>query len=154
MIRRISIVPRCLLFIALFLVTTPRLPAPIQEIAETPTPRPKQIKPTPKGPKEPAAPKPAPALLFAGTWTGITGQLRGRTVVINASETFVTIDGGPWGRESGAVEEKTGSDLTWTTKPLGVAVKWKFSLLAKNKTAQIANKHFLGSETGTFEKKQ
>ncbi len=157
MTARILGFPRCLLLIVgLFLITTHRLPAPIQEITESPAPRLKQATPKPTAPKERATtkPTPTPAALFAGTWVGINGALRGRTVVVNPAETFVTMDGGPWGRESGAVEAKTGSELTWMTKPVGVGVKWKFSLLQGNKTAQLTNKHFLGSETGTFEKKQ
>jgi hypothetical protein len=147
-----------LVIATLLIATAQRLPAPIQEVPDTPSPRPK-AKPSVQPKAEDAKkrnvvrPTPTPALLFAGTWLGISGELRGRTVTVNPTETSVSIDGGPWGRESGSVEANGGGQLIWTTSPLSVRVKWTLSLAPGGKTAQLTNKHFLGSESGTFEKK-
>jgi hypothetical protein len=157
---------RLLLGAVFLLITAQRLPAPIQKVPQSPTPAPEQPtkKATPRSkaarsePKTKLAPKasatPAPALPFAGTWVGINGALRGRTVVVNPSQTIVTIEGGPWGRETGSVEGNTGSQLVWTTTPVSVHVKWTLTLLQGGKSAQVITKHFLGSESGAFEKKQ
>ena len=158
---------RLFLVITLILFPGHRLPAPIQEVPESPTPASK-AKTTPK-PKSVSKsdrsnedsqrqrtavkPTPTPAVSFAGTWVGVSGALRGRTVTVNSTQSTVTIDGGPWGRETGNVEANTGSQLVWSTTPVSVRVKWTFTLLAGAKTAQLTNKHFLGSETGTFEKR-
>jgi hypothetical protein len=156
-------------------ITAHRLPAPIQEIQESPTPvasvaetpKPKQKAKTPATPKSRISneenfwpqrtavkPTPTPAAPFAGEWRGALNDGRTRTILINPSQSTVTIDGGPWGRETGIVEEANGSQLSWTTTPLSVHVKWTLSLLQGGKIAQVATRHFLGGETGTFEKKQ
>jgi carbon monoxide dehydrogenase subunit G len=156
----------CVFTVALLLVTADRLPAPIQEVVESPTPKPEQTaKPKPKSSLQPkpddsrkqravVKATPTAALLFAGTWLGVSGELRGRTVTVNPTETSVSIDGGPWGRETGSVEANAGGQLIWSTTPLSVRVKWTFTLVAGGKSAQLTNKHFLGSETGTFQKQK
>jgi hypothetical protein len=69
-------VKRTLIAVALLVITAHRLPAPIQEIPEAPTPAVTvSAKPKPKLPPKPrgeATPKPSPAVSFAGTWRGGT----------------------------------------------------------------------------------
>jgi hypothetical protein len=66
----------------------------------------------------------------------------------------VTIDGGPWGRESGVIESINGNQASWTTTPLSVHVKWTLTVLEGGNTAQVTTLHFLGGETGSFQKRQ
>jgi len=159
--------------VVLLLITASKLPAPIQELAESPTPAasaaqtPKQkqkasARPKPRSENEEnvsrqqtaVKPTPTPAAPFAGVWTGALNDGRTRTILINPSQTTVTIDGGLWGRETGIIEEINASQLSWTTTPLSVHVKWTLNILQGGKMARVATKHFLGGETGRFEKKQ
>src|ERR1700757_4403240 len=162
----------CLICFLLF-VTAQRLPAPIQELAESPTPAASAAQASKQKQKASAQPKPrseneanvsrkrtalkptpTPAAPFVGVWTGALNDARTRSILINPSQMTVTIDGGPWGRETGIIAEINASQLSWTTTPLSVHVKWTLNILQGGKMARVVTKHFLGGETGTFEKKQ
>ena len=61
---------RALLVLAFLLIIAHRLPAPIQEVPESPTPTPTPIPQSQPGPLPSNAPGRADPARFAGTWTG------------------------------------------------------------------------------------
>jgi hypothetical protein len=82
-----------LAFLTIFFLVAHRLPAPIQETHESPTPaaRP-SAKPKPKSAPTPK-PKPTP-MSFAGTWSGTTtesyfGQTSNLTIIVSKDERTV-----------------------------------------------------------------
>lgn len=84
-------VTRFLLASTLLLVTAHRLPAPIQEIQDTPTPAP-AAKSKPKPRKEERAKKPTPSKpsinSFVGTWTGTVSMAFTSDIGLNTSGNF------------------------------------------------------------------
>jgi hypothetical protein len=120
------------LTLALLLMTADRLPAPIQEVQESPSPAPEQsAKPKPKRITESktnhastsshAASTSAPARSkkFAGAWTGImqTFPAGNQTtqIVINSAETIMTVS---WfGQTNSAKAQLNGDSLQATFPP-------------------------------------
>jgi hypothetical protein len=132
----------CALALVVFFSATPRLPAPIQEVRESPTPAPEQkakpkrtpsksnAKPQEEEPAKKAAPSKPKVSPFAGTWSGtVNGQYRSaegqeRATVptnceIQISHEGKTVSGkwhafGPQVQQSPAISN--GSTLTWSSQ--------------------------------------
>lgn len=139
------------LTVALLLMTTHRLPAPIQEVPESPTPTP-AVAPAAQPRKSPPKPKAKPqtktattslqagATRFAGTWTGrIKFWEAGDvdvTLVINAEGTSVRQSSkpayGPWTRPL----TYNGKLLSWQTGPTNT-VAWTLTLNPDEQSALV-----------------
>jgi len=154
-----------LLAVALLLIPAHRLPAPIQEIPESPTPAPEQsATPKPKRTVKPKVtensesstkretPSPTPKTQaisqskFAGTWKG---TLDGREwlIVIDANETQGSATGGPWGIERGPTRISRNT-ISWRY----VFNSWSLTVSPGTKTAQVVLHYIGGTSLGTFEK--
>jgi hypothetical protein len=145
-----------------------RLPAPIQEVPESPMPAPEQpAKPKPKQTVKPKAsensksvkqgtratvePTKSPISAqtqrkFSGTWKGI---LNGQQwmIVIDANETHAAASGGPWGVERGATRINQNA-ISWSY----VFNSWSLTVSPGTKTAQVILHYIGGTSSGTFEK--
>jgi len=118
---------RRFLFVAFLLAAVQRLPAPLHELpdAPTPTPVPKtkpaqtpKAKPTP--PQVSASPQLTPPLQkagrFAGTWSGTMngdGQSYPCTVIVDPTEKKASATGPIFGNEGGAIRI-SGDTISWT----------------------------------------
>jgi len=125
-----------LLAVSLLLITARRLPAPIQEVLESPTPAPEeQTKPkktlakskavesepkTKSTAKRSATPPSQGPARFAGTWTGhinlrnpTLGGDQICTVTVDATETSVSGTFGRAGPFNNVAVRKGGNTLTW-----------------------------------------
>jgi hypothetical protein len=148
---------------ALLLVSTQRLPAPIQEVPESPTPKPEQsakpkqpkaqtteappkTKPTPKPSATPARP------MFAGTWKGIlTGSANGATatIVVSPGEDSAVVTGLSVWRERRGRTTISGHSISWKF----LAESWVMTVAPDGKTATVTGHHWpAGSSTGTLER--
>jgi hypothetical protein len=164
---------RFFLIPSLFLITAARLPAPIQEIPESPTPTPavarasepkkSPSKPKPKASAEAAAkpqikasatPAETGTARFAGTWSGTINQgILGDipfTLVINATATAV--------KETSALGTVThtagsnGNTMTWRAGWLK-EIAWTFTPMTDGKTALVTSKSGFGvNGTAIFQK--
>jgi hypothetical protein len=130
----------CLLIIATFLlITTHRLPAPIQEVPESATPTPAVAPPAQprKSPPKPKS-KPSGATRFAGTWTGrITIDKFADTdvrLIISTDGTSVaqTSQAGVWTRPL----TYDGKLLSWQTGPTN-KVAWTLTLNPDEQSALV-----------------
>lgn len=158
---------RSLLVAAILLLTAHRLPAPIQEVAPTATPRatPKPVtrkpKPVPPELKTKATPRPSPTPVaqgparFAGVWTGtinqgILGNLE-MTLIINAAGTSV--------KESSSAGTHThrvtvnGDVMTWKAGWLN-EITWTFTPAGDGKTAAVTSKSGFGVNGASIFRKQ
>jgi hypothetical protein len=132
---------RPLLVAALLLITAHRLPAPIQEIPESPSPTP-AVAPGAQPKKSLSQPKPrskpSGAARFAGTWTGkITIDKFSNTdltLVISADGKSVaqTSQAGVWSRPLAY----DGKRLSWLTGPTN-KVAWTLTLNPDEQTALV-----------------
>ncbi len=128
-----------LLTVALLLVTAHRLPAPIQEVPESPTPTP-AVAPAAQPRKSPPKPKskPSGAPRFAGTWTGrITIDKfvdTDVTLVISTDGTSVAqrSQAGVWTRPL----TYNGKLLSWQTGPTN-HVAWTLTLNPDEQSALV-----------------
>jgi hypothetical protein len=127
------------LTVALLLITAPRLPAPIQEVPQSPTPTP-AVAPAAQPRKSPPKPKskPSGAARFAGTWTGrITIDKFADTdvrLVISTDGRSVaqTSKAGVWTRPL----TYDGKLLSWQTGPTN-AVAWTLALNPNEQSALV-----------------
>jgi cytoskeletal protein RodZ len=163
----------CLIF-AVLLVTAHRLPAPISEIPESPTPAPEQsakpkskrtIKPEATGkssesstkrqstssPQSQSTPNRTP---FAGTWQGTlsdTGGANGvsATLIVNPTQDSAVVIGlAVWGDRRGRASAQ-GNTLSWTF----LAEKWTMVIAPDGKTAVVTDHGWpAGVSSGTFKK--
>jgi hypothetical protein len=161
--------PILFLTVALLLVTAHRLPAPIQEVPESPTPAPTEsAKPKPKRTTKPKVTTESsetvkqgtrgtaestkgrisaqPQQRFSGTWKGI---LNGQQwmIVIDANETQAAASGGPWGVERGTTRINQNT-ISWKY----VFNSWSLTVVPGTKTAQVTEQYIGGTSSGTFEK--
>ena len=126
---------RKVLFITVvLLLLTHRLPAPITEIPESPTPAPKQsAKPKPK-----RITKPKVTTKFAGTWTGTIRfgptLVVDYTLVINSAGSSVQEKSAQWGSHfySATFDGKT---VRWQT--LGTNSRWALTPNSDGKTSLV-----------------
>jgi hypothetical protein len=124
---------------ALLLITAHRLPAPIQEVPQSPTPGP-TVAPAGQPKKSPPKPKSKPtgAARFAGTWIGrITIDKFADTdvrLVISADGRSVaqTSQAGVWSRPLAY----NGKLLSWQTGPTN-AVAWTLTLNPDEQSALV-----------------
>jgi hypothetical protein len=139
---------RLLLVAALLLVTAHRLPAPIQEVPESPTPTPEQSVGTPTTLQSQQR-----TARFAGTWAGKVSEGKlgdvDVTLVINADAT--------------ALEQKSkmatfvrptthsGNTLSWTAGRKG-EVAWTLTLNRDGQTALVTRQLGGVNTTATFKR--
>jgi hypothetical protein len=140
MMRSSSRILRALFAIVLLLITAHRLPAPISEVPETtPTPKPKSNRQvTESAPKQQSATKAvtAPAVSFAGTWTGTANGRINQAVFgqkgfssnynlqISADERTATWTSSAWiFAKFHAPVQKNGRTLSWTCERHDIAGK-------------------------------
>ena len=154
---------RYFLLVALLLAGAHRLPAPIQEIAESPTPAPtEQAKPkkpiappSQAQPKTKATPKPTPTPArprFAGTWKGILdGAANGAsaTIVVSPGEDSAVVRGlAVWSERRGRTTIN-GNSMSWKF----LAERWSMTLAPDGKSATVRGHHWpSGSSSGTVER--
>ena len=160
-----------LLATCLLLITPHRLPAPIQEIPESPTPapedeaKPKKAQSKPRAAeseqKTKSAPKPSGAAMpsgparFAGTWTGTINQgILGNievSLVIDARGTSVK-DITKMGSFTHPATIN-GNTMTWRAGWLK-EIEWTFTPSGDGKTAAVTSKSGLGvNGASTFHRK-
>lgn len=168
----------CCFFVASFLVVTHPAPAPIVEEPQptaqpapssapstAPSTAPRQKRnPKPRISTESSSvpatqPKVSPAPqkhvsrgALQGTWVGTIGSKTQRTILVGTGS--VSIDGGPLGRETGPIDAATANQVSWTTRPMSLPVKWTLTLVEGGNTARVSTKHLLGGQTGLFQRKQ
>jgi outer membrane biosynthesis protein TonB len=150
------------------LLTTYPLPAPIQEVPESPTPAPEQqakpkktqakpktvesepkIKPMPKPSAMAAIQGPAK---FAGTWNGRifrsgSGNTDNVTVVVNAAATSATVSNFSPGPQTGRTTIN-GNTISWNW----MLAKWTMTINQDGQNAQILADSPFETCRGTLEK--
>ena len=160
-----------LLTVPLLLITAHRLPAPIQEIPESPTPAPEQsAKPTSKRTTKPKATRESsetstkrqtaspPAQLqhhprFPGTWRGtlpfgLAGDLH-LTLVVNNYGTSVTESGGLVGTVTFKATND-GKTVSWHSGVLK-EIAWALTPIPDGQTALLTAKSlYIGSPSAVF----
>lgn len=165
--QQIGLCLRIIFSFALLLITVHRLPAPIQEVPESPTPAPEQsAKPkskritkakatiessegstkreTPSSPQTHASQNPTP---FAGTWIAKTGFPTGVTLIVSPAQDSAVVKGLPiWGDRAGR-PIANGNTLSWTF----LAEKWNMVIAPDGQTAVVTDHGWpAGVATGTF----
>jgi hypothetical protein len=160
---------RFVLVVFLLAASAHRLPAPIQEVPESPTPAPEQsAKPKPKRTIKPEATSkssesstkrqaasspqthstrtPTP---FAGTWIAKTGFPAGVTLIVSPAQDSAVVKGlAVWGDRAGR-PTANGNTLSWTF----LAEKWNMVIAPDGKTAVVTDQAWpSGVYSGTFEK--
>jgi len=161
-----------LLVAAVLLATAHRLPAPIQEVPESPTPAPeKSAKPKAKQtagskpsiaepkasvPSKRVTPVPTPSKKFPGTWRGTVpfgmfGDLH-LTLVVNNDGNAVTESGGLGGTVTFRATND-GDTVTWRSG-LGNEIHWTLTPNTDGKTAILDVKAglFVGNHTAIFQR--
>jgi hypothetical protein len=157
-----------LLTVALLLITAHQLPAPIQEVPESPTPALEQsATPKPKRTIKPKVanensesstkrktPAPNPRARFAGTWSGtvnVPNPLEGGnsncTYVINAAENSVAETCERFNKNTSAATVN-GSTISWKN---GIFKEYNnaLTLIGDGRTAQITITSSWGNGSGT-----
>jgi len=157
------------LVVALFLITAQRLPAPIQEVPESPTPAPQQSA-TPKSKRvieskttrattpSRAVSTPTPALSkkFAGTWSGIMPEVPWGNVptelIVNQNET--TMEWRETGKPKGPVAKATLNGDTISARfPAGLTTAvWYISPRSDGATANVRLTAFMNDQTAVFQR--
>jgi hypothetical protein len=153
---------------SVMLLTTHRLPAPISEIPESPTPAPEQsAKPKPKRTIKPKVTSESSenstkrqtassqthqtqnATPFAGTWVAKTGFPAGVTLIVSPAQDSAVVKGlAFWGDRAGR-PIANGNTLSWTF----LAEKWNMVIAPDGKTAVVTDHGWpSGVASGTFEK--
>jgi len=158
-----------LIITAVVLITAHRLPAPISEIPESPTPAPEEsAKSKPKrttkakvtgessesstkrqtasSPQTHPTQNPTP---FAGTWVAKTGFPAGVTLIVSPAQDSAVVKGLPfWGDRAGR-PTADGNTLSWTF----LAEKWNMVIAPDGKTAVVTDHGWpSGVASGTFVK--
>jgi hypothetical protein len=159
---------RTLLVIGVLLGVTRHLPAPIQEVPESPTPTAEEsARPKPKRTAKPKASEnsesstkrqtawspqthptqnPTP---FAGTWVAKTGFPTGVTLIVSPAQDSAVVKGlAFWGDRAGR-PVANGNTLSWTF----LAEKWNMVIAPDGKTAVVIDHGWpSGVASGTFVK--
>jgi cytoskeletal protein RodZ len=163
-------VARILLVVALLLVTAHRLPAPIQEVPESPTPAPHQstkpkLRSSPKPKSKSTASEPVPHRVsqqpsakpsrFAGTWAGTiyafpNGNMA-TVLTVDSTEKTMALTA-PGSTSSSVSNAKLNGDMLKATFPTGWPVPITFSLTPEpnGATARVRLQGFLIDSTAVF----
>jgi hypothetical protein len=158
---------------SLLILSTHRLPAPIQEVPQSPTPataaRPKKsaskpkassgvaLKPQPRLNATPAKHRAGP---YAGIWRGVIncsiwGNIEHR-IIIDDSQKFMTlskIGSGPGGA-NGTAAATIGPDGLSAQLPGGLHGKWSLQPNADGKTARVTLTGFMLNSSAVFTREQ
>ena len=160
----------CLLLGAvLLLATAHRLPAPIQEVPESPTPVPTvaaTAKPKPKPSPKPkakaeaseSAPSPSKRPVgpktsrFAGKWVGTMPQVPWGNVATEliVDETGTTMQWQESGKQKGTEKTRLSGDTLQATFPVGVAATWSLTPQPDGATARVRLQAFMNNQTAIF----
>ena len=162
---------RSWLFISavLLLLTTLRLPAPIQEVPESPTPAPTvaaTAKPKPKPSPKPkakaeaseSAPSPSKRPVgpktsrFAGKWVGIMPEVPWGNVATEliVDETGTTMQWQESGKQKGTEKTRLSGDTLQATFQVGVAATWSITLQPDGGTARVRLQALMNNQTAVF----
>jgi hypothetical protein len=151
---------------ALLLITTHRLPAPIQEVPDSPTPAPSEsATPKPKrvihpktnqSDKSPVAvstPSPTPSKKFAGKWMGTMPEVPWGNVatelIVDPSET--TIEWQESGKHKGSAKTQLDGNTLSARIPMGFQpVVWFISPHADGMSADIRMTAFMNDDHAVF----
>jgi hypothetical protein len=148
----------CLL---LLLVSAPRLPAPIVESDEKPTPKPAQSEAPRSAPKHSRksevkssgteSPPSHGPVRFAGSWTGKISQgLLGHTpttLAVSSDATSVTLSHNFGGGSKPATA--SGGTLSWRSGLMG-EITWTLTPNGDGQTARVTMKGLVVNDTATF----
>lgn len=156
------------LIAALLLITAHRLPAPIQEVPESPTPTPEQsAKPKPKRATRPKAtqterssvakptPSPTPSKKFAGKWVGTMPEVPWGNVptelIVDPTETTIE-----W-QESGTHKGSAKTQLSGNTLSARITIGfttavWFISPHGDGVTADIRMTAFMNDDHAVFQR--
>ena len=151
-----------LIGLTILLFSAPKLPAPIQEVQESPTPKAKNEttqRPKPKpSPTEPTGndsskQSPAKARRFAGKWTGTMPEVPWGNVAteltIDAAES--TMHWTESGKEKGTAKATiVNGDTIQANFMVGVAETWSITPLADGNSARVRLRAFMNDQTATF----
>jgi hypothetical protein len=163
--RRIGSYRRIALFLVLLFVWTHRLPAPISEIPESPTPAP-TVAPTAK-PKSKPKPKPEPSesatssvkrqvgsktSRFSGKWVGTMPEVPWGNVATEliVDETGTTMQWQESGKQKGTEKARLSGDTLQATFQVGVAAIWSLTPQADGATARVRLQAFMNDQTAVF----
>ena len=154
-----------LIIAALLFVIAPRLLAPIQEMSESPTPKPKAqngTKPRPKA-KPTATPNEArksttkPQKLamnnrFAGTWVGTMPEVPWGNVATELiiDQTGTTMQWQESGTQKGTSPAQISGNTIQANFQIGVAETWSLTLLGDGTTARVRLQAFMNDQTAVF----
>jgi hypothetical protein len=163
-----------LLTVALFLIAAHRLPAPIQELPESPTPTAEpSVKPkvkASKGETTPsqetrtpsraarATPSPKPTVAqskgarFAGTWVGTMPEVPWGNVATEliVDETGTTMQWQESGKQKGTEKARLSGDTLQATFQVGVAAIWSLTPQPDGATARVRLQAFMNDQTAVF----
>ena len=153
----------CILWI--LLATAYRLPAPIEEIPERPTPEPKikkGTKPRPKA-KSTSTPnettkgatklqKPAISSRFAGKWVGTMPEVPWGNVATELiiDQTAATMQWQESGNQKGTSPAQINGDTIQANFQVGVPETWSLTLLGDGTTARVRLQAFMNDQTAVF----
>ena len=157
------------LIVALFLISAHRLPAPIQEVPESPTPAP-TVAPTAKPkPKPSATPKPKaeasetatnPASQqpsskqsrFAGTWVGTMPEVPWGNVATElvVDQTETTMEWQESGKQKGRAKARLSGNALQASFQVGVTATWSITPQPDGATARVRLQAFMNDQTAVF----
>lgn len=160
----------CLLLGAVLLwVTALRLPAPIQEVSESPTPAPTAAatakpkpkpspKPKPKAEAGESAPSPSKRPVgpktsrFAGKWVGTMPQVPWGNIAteLSVDEAGTTMQWQESGKQKGTEKTRLAGDTLQATFQVGVAATWSITLQPDGATARVRLQAFMNNQTAIF----
>ena len=160
---------RFLLGAVFLLITAHRLPAPIQEVPESPTPAP-TVAPTAK-PKPKLSPKPKPKAeasesatspskrqvgprtsRFAGKWVGTMPEVPWGNIATEliVDETGTTMQWQESGKQKGTEKARLTGDTLQATFQVGVAATWSLTPQPDGATARVRLQAFMNDQTAVF----
>ncbi len=160
---------RLFLIITLLIVAPHRLPAPIQEIPENPTPNPTAV-PTAKPKKSPTKPKSTPRTgevtksaanqqtsakisRFAGTWVGTMPEVPWGNVAteLMVDQTETTMEWQESGKRKGVAKAQRSGDTLSASFPAGLTVAtWSLTAQPDGTTARVRLQAFMNDQTAIF----
>lgn len=160
---------QCLVIATLLFVTAQRLPAPIQEVQESPTPAPTvastakpKPKPSPKPKPKAEASESAPSPLkpqvgpktsrFAGKWVGIMPEVPWGNIATEliVDETGTTMQWQESGKQKGTEKARLSGDTLQATFQVGVAATWSLTPQPDGATARVRLQAFMNDQTAVF----